>query len=356
MPAGAMQNTTRHVRWIDAVRAFAAAAVVVDHFFGVLYASEDVIMTTRFSISAFIILAGYTNALYMQKHSGEPLPKLLFSRVLKLIAPYALATAVCQLVSAHFFKLDVFTDNFLHFSACSPYYFLLVYIQLTLVGPIIWMLFRKAYESRRCAVYFALLLALIGAAAWFFTKRTDMLPVFGAGRVMFGGSLLLFYAFGTAAAFFPFEIRKKSTAAVLFACGLAAAVGLWLFIRADRLNFDASVTQGWSFSPPGFTLFFYALAVILTLRGALALLLPTRAGDALCRALEFVGRRSLDIFLYFEPCKQLFYQLTGVGLGSPLALRLLALLFALLFPCVCRVLWQKAKAYVLSANIKRTEG
>lgn len=122
------------VLWIDCLKLFACAAVFVDHTSGFLYRSDYIMYASYFSVPVFIFLSGITGFKSYNKHMSETYRDDINRRLVRILIPYAIAAACYILYTYRFFDLKNYLLSLIRFNASAPFYFLVIYIQLTLIG------------------------------------------------------------------------------------------------------------------------------------------------------------------------------------------------------------------------------
>ena len=123
--------------WINMAKFVAILAVLVDHTYGVLYTNRSVFTASWFSVPLFILLMGITSYWSYERNFGRLKGKVV-KQIVRVAAPYLVATAVYLLFAFRTFDLQTFLTAAVHFNASGPFYFILLYTQLLLVGPLMF--------------------------------------------------------------------------------------------------------------------------------------------------------------------------------------------------------------------------
>ncbi len=300
------EELSGRIVWLDFLKGVSMIAVVIDHL---CYSLENRIVAssiqplTFFSVSMFVFLAGITAALSYDRHRDAGI-KGAFRRMPHIVVPYAVATAVylfCQLGGR--FDFQAYLRSLFYFTVSPPFYFIAFFLQLMLISPLLYWAFCVRHKADWIVIpaAFATVVA-IGAWSNFYT---EMLPLHGGGKHLFGGFFLIFFALGFL--FCRFRVVLESLPAVLLLAG--AFIPLYilsnLFWRAD---FYKSYGLGLAVNPPGLYIFLYTFMIFWGTLLLFKLIDFTRLWkytrpvsalfDALILPVRFCGKHSLLIFLY----------------------------------------------------------
>jgi fucose 4-O-acetylase-like acetyltransferase len=294
IPPAAAAPPDRRLAWVDACKGFAIVVVVLDHARVSLGLENPAAYYTVCSVALFTFLGGVTNGLSALRHGpGTPYARLVLPKLARILVPYAVASVAYDLVRGGFAP-DVgrSLDHLLHFSADGAFYFVLFYVQLVAVAPLLWRLLSRS------ALQTAVVLAGVFVLAGLFERHTFVLPVHGGGRFLLGGSYFFVFALGVAASGFltrwSGSVGRRALATAL------AALALALFFGPGRIG------AAWS-NPPNAPAVVYTLLVFVVLYNLSALAGASRSPvpGAVRGAVAFVGRHSLTIFLYHRLALQL---------------------------------------------------
>ena len=183
------------IEWIDCAKLIAIIAVAVDHCNGFLYTKPHVAVASYYSVSLFVLLAGISiwNAYTRGKEVSFAAQ---FRRVQKILIAYTIATFIGTYIITRRFDLKTYMTYLLNFDIQGPYYYLVFFIQLIMVAPILlnWCRF---VNCKKCK--WVLHLGTIGFLGWFAYSSinyTYILPVHGGGKYLGGGYLCNLILFG----------------------------------------------------------------------------------------------------------------------------------------------------------------
>lgn len=289
------------VYWIDIAKAFAILGVLIDHTRNVLYTDVRIAFLSYFSVGLFVFLMGITNYWSLLRVKGA-LGKSTARRCWKLFGPYMTATFVYSVFIDRALIFDNYVVRIIHFSASGPLYFVLLYIQLIAISPILFVLM-KSLDGPGKHIYEILLLLCVTGIAFLTTNYTQIMDVYGGGGVLFGGTyLILFYCGMWLGKYHSTIIERMSGKVVswlVFILGICATVCWWLFISRDQLGIDQRVPFGNGFNPPSVSFMVYALLLALVLFSTELTLRGSNPSVArVKKALGFLGRHTLYIFMY----------------------------------------------------------
>ena len=293
----------RNVVWIDCAKFLAILGVLVDHGKGILYEGESIQYLSFFSVSAFFFLSGMTSWYSLERRGEqESLSRWVCRRLWRILVPYLAAVAVCQFFRCGYqLSLGPYVLWALNFNLEGQFYFVLVYLQLIAVAPLLYLLTLSCRGGRFCALRRLLFLAAALIASVFSVKHTAALQTYGGGNYLLGGSFLLLFVMGMLAADMGVEIRYRNRAAVCAAVSTVILAGSAAFLLTDRLSLDESLS-GWLLrvNPPGITITVYSLSVLFFLFSwcSLGALQNSAVVDRVLSVLAWLGRYTLYIFLY----------------------------------------------------------
>ena len=277
-------TTQQRYHWIDFIKGIAILAVLVDHSFGVLYTSKTAHDYSFFSVTVFIIVAGITSAISISRRK-EITPRYVLDRCLTILIPYALATLVFHLVLNHgVFDLILFIQQLFSFSAASPFYFVLFYIQLVAVSPVLYRLFKNTGALQRI-----LLLMLIYFVSVILTDHTVIQHVYGGGGKLLGGTYLFAFSLGMFAFFYLDQLTQRLPVVLIF---ILSTAGLAFFILS---GFNTHLFS----NPPNPYLMIYSILVTAFLFSFWILVIErVSILQVLSKPILWTGLFSLYIFLF----------------------------------------------------------
>ena len=179
------------LRWINFLKGAAMLAVVFDHLYGLVYKNTFVHDLTIYSVTLFIILAGYTSSMSIGR-TKLPYKPYIYKRLAAIIVPYLVATLIYHLnANKLHFDFNVFKNQVVMFNASGPFYFILFFIQLIVISPLLYKLFQRRALYQQLAVLFGIY--LISSYLSHFTSISNYYG--GAGRIL-GGSYLFVFCLG----------------------------------------------------------------------------------------------------------------------------------------------------------------
>lgn len=288
------------IRWIDVGKALAILAVLTDHLHGILYASDELQQVSFFSVTLFVLLMGVTSFLSFDKSESPPGKKVV-SRLLKIIVPYLFAVFVYCCVRYHFFSWEKFVNHVICFNVSSPHYYVLLYIQLVLISPVVYHLINRMDQfipgpGWAGEIILGIIIALISRFTNLYTNLADIY----AGRLLGGSYLLCLYLgmlFGKH--YRSFTLIRNRVKSMISVCASAAFLAMMIQIFRKGLFLDKNELLGSVINPPGVTLLVYALFLMVSLCGWDQLISEKESKIRfLLSQFSRLGRQTLGIFLY----------------------------------------------------------
>lgn len=250
--------------WADFAKFLAILAVMIDHTNGVLYSNPKIAYFSYFSVSVFILISGITTYMSFEKRNVNTWGGIK-KRSIGILGPYLVATFIYCIFYYRYFDLQVYLNHVIHFNVSGPLYYVLLYLQLIWIAPLLCNLIRYSGDkSYRVALFIVEILGVI-AVCFLTTNYTNILSVYGGGGKLFGGNYLLLFFIGMLLG----RLVPKITFSVknLIALGIVAfglSVTWWNFIATNQLQMDSKIPFGNGFNPPSISLIIYAILVVFT--------------------------------------------------------------------------------------------
>lgn len=289
-------------KWIDAVKAVAIIAVVIDHSFGTLYTNRWVWLSTYFSVSVFVFMAGVTNYYSCENHHNTSIKEQTFRRINKMVMPYAVATAIYQIAIYKCWNLKEYINFILGFNITPPFYFVVFFIQLIFVSPYLYRILQIKLNSKGKTIIKQLVVfELIVIISVLNVKYTFVVDVWGGGKYIMGGSYLILFFMGQMAVFFKiFDKIEVKFIYCVFSFIMIFLCLLWIKRYEFLLDNWLHNPFGDGINPSGITLIIYSVCIVGFLY--LFFTLIQRCSNPLVVIIyDFfsgIGKHSLYIFLY----------------------------------------------------------
>ena len=321
MESNVVQSKVR-TKWVDVAKFMAIIAVMIDHTNGLLYTNTHVAFFSYYSVSLFIVAMGITTMWSYRKNSDSLLQKV-WKKCLGIIRPYIVATIIYGIFIYKAFDFEVLLGHVIRFNMSGPFYYVLLYIQLVLVSPILFCVFEYTSDLKK-----GLLVEIVGFAVvlWissWTTNHSNILGVYGGGGKLFGGTFLILLYIGMWFGKYYNEIHFNTIiAAVLAVLACGATIGWWQFIANDTCHIDSLIPYGDGYNPPSISFGIYSLLVALTLYFVEMLLLhfPNSIPMKIMSSIAVLGKHTLYIFLYHSFFIQVifpnFFAKTGIVIDN----------------------------------------
>lgn len=300
-----MSKCRERIEWIDFIKGIAIVAVMIDHLSGIIYTNEHLKNASFFSVSVFIILSGITSYLNGNCETLSCYAIEVWKKCKKIVGAYLIAVLIYLIVRTHRFDLQEYVDNICFFNITGPHYFVLLYIQLMILCPLLRKIVKKA-----TLVQNAFLLIFLMVFTWWTSNYTNILYVYGGGGKLFGGTYLVLLYFGMVLAKYDvFQFNKNLKICVLGASGISSFC-FWKFFCILR---DSEIGICSEINPPGIILMMYSISTIFFLYAVFEVLKNYYCFNRIANVLIYLGKNSLSIFLYhklildFILCKRLSF-------------------------------------------------
>ena len=312
----------RRIKWIDCTKTVAIIAVAVDHCNGFCYSSPLVAQMSYFSVSLFILLSGISTGL------SFPRRKSYIHQIKKcgmLFLQYAIATLIIQVYSQKFFDLKMYIAHILSFDIQGPFYFLLFYFQLALIAPLLMDWYAFCREQKKSWLWHSITLGLLGYLSYIFIAKTYILPVWGGGQFLLGGTyLLLFYIGILLSRYANLSLKKRALIIILLTATITWI--MWLLLMTyKKLPFDQWMLPYWGngLNPPSVELMVYALITLVMLFAVFTLAenMNNKIAGKIIDTLSFLGRNTFYIFMYHLLVKDMLLNFFPILINSNIWLR-----------------------------------
>lgn len=188
-------NMTKRLTWLDFAKFMAIAAVLVDHNFGLLYMNPLIQRFSFYSVSVFILAAGY--AAELSNENKEISYKKQFRTLIRLFLCYALANIIGLFYYTHSLNGQNYLNYLLHFNLQGPYYYFAFFFQLIMITPFLVKLCEKCFKKKKLkwALHVVVICIFIYLQKWL-VNGTDLFGIYGGGGRLLGGTYLLLYYLG----------------------------------------------------------------------------------------------------------------------------------------------------------------
>jgi len=338
---------TERFHWIDFIKAAAILAVIVDHSFGILYSNRLIQGYAYYSVTLFILVSGITSAISIERRLKVN-ARYILDRLLPILILYILGTLVYHYTKHRSIVLTDLMHQLITFSASGPFYFILFYIQLVVISPLLYKIFSRVGSITR--VFW--LLVIFGIAT-LLNSYVLFQGIYGGGKYFLGGMYLFIFSFGVFVYFYLSRLTKIVPLILIF---ILSVLCLFFFAQT-RLILNAFS------NPPNGFLILYSLIIFWLLFSVWNLLIrPVPVFFKLLRPFASIGKLSLYIFVFHYLFLSIANQIahTVPMLQNRWILRVWIIAFALIPPmCIGFILnpfFDKKKAIrpmIAIQNLKR---
>ncbi|MGN7761968.1 acyltransferase family protein [Paenibacillus sp. 22594] len=332
------------IRWINFLKGAAMLAVVFDHLYGLVYLNTFIHSLTIYSVTLFIILAGFTSSISIGR-TKLPIKSYIYKRVAPIVVPYLVATLVYHLYWNKFhFDFNTFKNQVIMFNGAAPFYFVLFFLQLIVVSPLLYKLFQghKFYQQ-------ILGLLFIYLMSFYLTHFTNVANYYGGASRILGGSYLFCFCLGiflqllsTNPPSFLKRIFQSDIKGLVF--GLVASLfALFVYLNTHLLD------KSWA-NPPNKSTLVYTLiiAAILFFIFQIAEKRFKRL-SLIFTPIELIGSNSLYVFLYHS---LFIYYGQKIGLLTINSGKILFPIFCLVCSVLIGIITTRSKKIIKSRSVK----
>lgn len=303
-------STAKRFQWIDCSKAIAMLAVVMDHSTNVFFRNHWLSTSSYFAVSLFVMLSGLTLSL---KHDHHPISFIhQLKKVFILFIHYAAATLLYLLYNSNFSPLSIsdYLFHLFHFDTSGHFFFLLFFFQLELIAPFLLKLFSTHHRSS-LTVHLLVLLVLIVFAS-FSVQKTYILPVYGGGKHLFGGTYLVVFYIGILLGRFFIKPRSRQKLLSIFAFSSCGGLA-WLYLfGSGRLRIDQLIAPyfGVGFDPPSLHFLIFTLFTFFACYSLFSFLDSVKNRFIHLAMYWFAkyGRYTLHVYLYHQLVRMIIWK------------------------------------------------
>lgn len=294
------ENQPARLLWIDVAKMVAIIGVLFNHVGPVIYLPESVTYYSYYSVSLFIMLLGITTYGSLQRNKRST-GNLLFRKCWAIIRPFLVGSFIFVYYNDKMFDFLLWFKHLLAFDAFPQYYFVLLYLQLILISPLLYKLLTMELWGKKKIVFEILVFFILVYVSRVTSMKTNILDVYGGGGKLFGGTYLTLLYMGMWFAKYKEHLHISRFAAIpVFCISLGLSVACGMFVAYDKCFLDCYLPFGATINPPGLCLTVYALLVGTTVF-SLDTLVSGFGGKlltAIWNGFAYIGRHTLYIFLY----------------------------------------------------------
>lgn len=315
-----MTKPERRQEWIDVAKFLAILAVVIDHSGGILYYNDNIAYASFFNVCVFILTMGITTFWSFQKNN-KGIQDVICGKCLRIIGPYLTATFIYCIVIYRSFSLETFLMHVIHFNASPPFYYVLLYIQLILISPVLNRVLSVSSKKKNGWLIEMLTFFAVILVSSLTTNYTNILDVSCGGGKLFGGTYLILFYLGMWFGKYCARITLKPAVALSGSIvSLLLSVRWWLFFSNDRMRLDRllPLSLGSGYNPPSISLIVYAVLITSTVFFAGQIPMSFFGGiyKRVFSGMAYFGKHTLYVFLYHKLLLDFLYRIDGHTTGA----------------------------------------
>ncbi len=321
-----MMDNAKRTYWIDVAKFMAIIAVMIDHTNGLLYKNQRVAYFSYYSVSLFILMMGVTSYWSYSKYNGSIIKKV-GKGCWKIIRPYLVATLVYSILCDHQFHFATYLTRVIHFNASGPFYYVLLYLQLLFLAPVLYSVLKYADSFKfGVAVEVIGLIAVLVISSWT-TNYSNILDVYGGGGKLFGGTYLILLYIGMMFGKHYGNLSvNKIVLVLIFILSTTLTVLWWIFISVDNCQIDAHIPYGGGFNPPSLSFGLYAILMSCTICLFERVLNLNTQLTKVFGKVSVLGKHTLYMFLYHRMFLDIvfpqFFARTGMVISNMWVMRI----------------------------------
>lgn len=340
------------IRWINIAKLICILAVVSQHGGLPMQLPYPMYRATELAVPTFFLLAGITSYLSCDRNADKKISSEILRHLKAFLGPYCFASVCYNVLALRRFDLISALTATINFSGAAHFYFAFVYLQFILIGPFLYRVvryYRERYVQQ--GVVFAALLFV----AYLSIRYTSMLPIYGGGYYLLGGTYLPMFYLGMIVANRMALAKPRQKWQQWTHVGVSVLLwGVWLAVMCkDNYAMDKYLPFGAGINPPSISCFVFGLLTLYMFHSVGTMLEEIHTGpvNGLLNGLSWLGRCTMYIFLFH------WYMLNTVcaslGLTSVWAIRIVYYFMMVCVPVALKVLVDLVKRWfkkVMSAE------
>ena len=304
-------------KWINMTKLAAILGVVAIHMYGTLYLKAEYIYALTVSVSLFVIVTGFSTFLSYERNN-EKIWKKVFVKVRNIFVPYLVATFIYYAFSTDIFRVQEYLHHVVHCTAFGLFYYVSVYIQLTIISPIIYKYISEAKKKRLTWLRVLLGFAVVALVSYYTNQYTDVLEIYAGGGKLFGGTFLVIYYVGMCIGSFLPDIKIKNFINVIgmAICSVGFIAFGWFLINYP-LVLDRYLPFGNGFNPPSISYLIYSIIIFFFFFffEKVLDLIPVEFLKKTYSTISKLGKHTLFVFMYHMfICEHILKKLNEFGI------------------------------------------
>jgi len=236
--------TTSRVKWVDIAKFFAILAVLIDHTNNTLYSNNSIAFFSYYSVGLFILVMGVTFAWSYERKNVSVL-RNIYRKSKGILVPYAVATFIYLLFFYKAIDVNFYLERLIKFDICTPFYYVLLYVQLVLVSPLVYYWLSNTINKKYGVIWRIIGGVFVTLISIFTTGRSDIFGVYGGGGKLFGGTFLILLYMGMWFGLFCKQIKAGLFVSVIcFSVLTILTIFWWRVIYAYQYDIDSKFPFG----------------------------------------------------------------------------------------------------------------
>ena len=316
----------KEIGWLNFLKGIAIMAVVFDHMHNFLYQSEYLWSLSFYSVTLFTFVAGITSCL-------------------KILIPYAVATAFYIFTKNQFFDLKTYLEALVTFSGAAPFYFIVYFIQLIVIAPVLFLVIYKI-KLKSLHVLFLIITAAFSVLC---LKFTYIIKTWGGGQYLFGSTYLLIFVLGIYCWKNRSVLKRPKINRYFLIVGL---VGISAFLIFNLLQYKKLI------NPPGLLIMLYTTCIFAVVFSCYYFQEKKAKNWKIrpAKYIEKIGHYSMDIFLYHLLLIMVFEKIGSVLHFDNNVLYAMAVYsIAIVMPILMRIVYTKIYQWLFKRETAMTE-
>lgn len=355
-----LQNS--RIKWIDVAKFMAIIAVLIDHTEKILYTNHYIAVFSYYSVSLFILMMGITTMWSYYSNNKDEILHIMIRKCIGILRPYIVATVIYGVVGGRLFEFESLLQRIVRFDITPPFYYVILYVQLVIVSPILFKVFTSAAKSNHGLMIEIIGLAVVLAVSSLTTNYSNILNIYGGGGKLFGGSYLILLYIGMWFGRYYDKIHiGKIPSLILSIVSIVSTICWWRYIADTAHHIDILFPFGPGYNPPSVCFGVYAILMALSLYFIEMTLnhYPGGVFSKLFDCISYLGRHTLYIFLYHKfflnsiLLSILFRD--GVAIGNLWAQRIVYFSVMIFGSILTEVILERAHKWVMSAYVTLSE-
>ncbi len=337
-------NKNNSLHWINGVKLISIIAVIVTHTHTILYSNLYINRSSSFSVTLFVLISGVGTAISFTRKGQIISFKENLLKLLPLLKSYAFATFVLVIFEN---RINDYYYALVTFSASGVLYFMFFFLQLKIITPYLLNVLHYCDKQKYKYLFHTGTLLIVLILSSIFINYTHLLPLYGGGKHLLGGTYFFVYylglVLGSLNIFNVTTIKKVFIFVLSFGLFVVWSYKLYL----DALPFDAWLSPFFrrGDNPPSFNYIILAISVLFVCYSFFSILssINIKPVHLVLKITDYLGNGTLYVFFYHLAILAIITSNVPISTPYPIWFRFVLFVSMLCIPPLIASLYYRLK-------------